>query len=72
MNFKLREQSSFIDLDRRWGRVGLGVDELIAWVPQYWMPYLANSDMPYASIVCRAKGKRYVPPQGNTLQSIDS
>lgn len=50
--------SSFIDLD------GDGVDELIAWVPQYWMPYLANADMPYASIVCRAKGKRYVPATG--------
>lgn len=51
-------ESSFMDLD------GDGVDELIAWVPQYWMPYLANVDMPYASIVCKAKGKRYVPTTG--------
>ncbi|MDD3600039.1 MAG: hypothetical protein PHS55_07995 [Firmicutes bacterium] len=50
--------SSFMDLD------GDGVDELIAWVPQYWMPYLTDVDTPYASIVCKAKGKRYVPAAG--------
>jgi hypothetical protein len=51
--------ASFIDLDDD------GVDELIAWVPQYWMPYYANSDMVYASIICKAKDNRYVAAAGD-------